>query len=226
MLQNCKCPKTLPTKQQTYIIDYIKSHSRVLDIGCASGGVDKALKDKGCSVVGVEINSDIAREAEKFCDTIIMGDIEAQVTLNKISEKFDYILFIDVLEHLKWPDRTLLAMKRFLNEQGLIIAHMPSISFWATRLTLLKGKFKYNPVGGIFDIGHLRFFNYYTMKELFFKSGYRIEIIKPWTWFPKEGFISNIPFFNRYFIKILERIKGKYLNLFGYAFTFVIRPEK
>jgi len=203
--------KNCLNRYHIHVLNYIKPGTQVLDLGCRFGIIDRELKAKGCLVTGVDINPEDLNKAGQFCERAICGDIENERTLEVLGVKFDYILFLDVLEHLRFPDKILLYVKKFLNDRGVIITNIPNISFWTTRLTILSGEFKYDPSGGIFDSGHIRFFNYHTMRKLFLNAGYEIVHVKPWVDFPGGNLVSQVPFL---------------INLFAVAITFVIKPAK
>ena len=54
----------------------ISPNKKVLDLGCATGYFAKLLKERNCSVVGVEINPDAAKEAEQYCDKVIVANLD------------------------------------------------------------------------------------------------------------------------------------------------------
>jgi len=46
---------------------------RVLDVGCSYGHLAQVLKDRGCTVVGVELDPEAAAEASEICERVIVG---------------------------------------------------------------------------------------------------------------------------------------------------------
>jgi SAM-dependent methyltransferase len=79
--------------------------------------------------------------------------------------EFDYIVFADVLEHLRDPAAVLRRCLPALKETGKIIISVPNIANWIIRLSLLFGKFDYMD-RGILDRTHLRFFTLRSLKQL------------------------------------------------------------
>src|SRR3972149_9391239 len=51
-------------------------NKRVLEVGPATGYVTEVLRRRGCQVTAVENDPAAAGVAEKFCERIILGDIE------------------------------------------------------------------------------------------------------------------------------------------------------
>src|SRR5580765_3729350 len=133
--------------------------SRVLDIGTADGSVARALADRGCSVWGIEVDADAARDAERWCDRVIVGDVEQldwQASMD--GQLFDVVLLLDVLEHLRDPLQTLRRAVSFLAPGGRIVASIPNVAHAAVRLQLLDGRFERTDIG-LLDRTHIQFFD-------------------------------------------------------------------
>jgi methionine biosynthesis protein MetW len=154
-----------------HILRLVGSDKRVLDIGCATGHLTKHLAANNCEVVGVELEKSFASEAVSYCQEVIVGDIQEDSTLSRITGRFDVIVFGDVLEHLSCPQDVLNNVRRLLNDGGFIIVSVPNIALWRVRIALLFGKFEYND-RGVLDKTHLRFYTFGSAKELLKKTGY------------------------------------------------------
>ncbi|MGD1913462.1 MAG: methyltransferase domain-containing protein [Rivularia sp. (in: cyanobacteria)] len=160
----------------------IGDNKRVIDFGCATGYFAKLLSNRGCEVTGIEVNPKAAKIAKKYCEEVIIADLDfvslADILSEKISaEKYDVAVFGDVLEHLRNPWKVLEETRSLLQPQGYVIASIPNIAHGAIRLALLQGKFEYKPLG-ILDNTHLRFFTRKTVEHLFEDSGYLIDVIE------------------------------------------------
>ena len=146
----------------------------VLDIGCATGVVARALKELGCRVTGVEVSDDMAREAARHADEVVVGDISRAETREKLAGPYDCIVFADVLEHLVDPWETLRWARELLADGGCVLASIPNVAYYEVRFGLLAGRFEYTRFG-ILDDTHLRFFTLKTAKQLFIDSGYTVS---------------------------------------------------
>lgn len=151
---------------------------RVLDVGCASGDFAEVLAGHGCRVTGIEIDPEAARRAERYCERVIVGDVEHLDAENELDEgSFDVVVFGDVLEHLKDPLTTLKRLKPALRPDGYVIASIPNVAHGSVRLALLQGRFRYRSLG-LLDETHLRFFTRESVEHLFEDAGFLITDLK------------------------------------------------
>ena len=162
---------------RTRIVETIRPGSRVLEIGCATGFMGEFLvAQRGCVVLGVEIEEESARLARSRGLNVVLGNIEDASVLAQVAGRYDYVLFGDVLEHLVHPARVLASMVPLLSEGGHVLASIPNVAHWSVRWRLLAGQFRYTR-GGLLDENHLRFFERRTVRELFESGGLQVETL-------------------------------------------------
>jgi len=156
-------------------VDLVPPNSRVLEFGCATGYMSEVLASRrGCSVVGIELVPAAAEIARRRCEKVIVGDAETLDLREALgADRFDAILFADVLEHLRDPAALLKRVQPFLAEGGSIIASIPNVAHGSVRLALLGGEFRYRELG-LLDNTHLRFFTRESIHDLFEESGYLV----------------------------------------------------
>ena len=149
----------------------IGHNKSVLEVGCATGYFTKALVDRGCKVVGLELDPEAAKLAESFAERVVVGDADTRDIWEDIDdETFDVITFGDVLEHLKDPLSVLRVAKRKLKPTGFIVTSLPNVAHGDVRLSLLHGEFHYRELG-LLDRTHLRFFTLETIHEMMRDAG-------------------------------------------------------
>lgn len=165
----------------TLISELVGQGKRVLDVGASTGFLAQTLRSHGCAVTGIEIDPEAARQAEEFCDRVIVGDVEEldlEAELGR--EIFDVVVFGDVLEHLRDPLGTLERFKPLLKSDGYVVASVPNVAHGSVRLALLQGKFRYRSLG-LLDDTHLRFFTRASLEELFEDAGFFVsEMRRTW----------------------------------------------
>jgi 2-polyprenyl-3-methyl-5-hydroxy-6-metoxy-1,4-benzoquinol methylase len=83
-------------RAHTKLLDAVGSGNRVLDVGCSSGYLSEPLAKRGNTLVGIELDPAAAREAERFCERVLVGDLETmELPLEPAS--FDVVLCGDVI---------------------------------------------------------------------------------------------------------------------------------
>lgn len=164
-----------PHSPHVKIINLIEGGKVCLDVGCASGYIARELKKKKCSTYGIEIDPISVCEAQKYCVEVLNVDVEKLEGLPfNWPNKFDVIIFSDILEHLIRPDLVLYRLRRYVKPDGYVIASIPNIARIEIRLKLTFGFFEYRN-SGILSKSHLRFFTLKSAKKLFKIAGYQVE---------------------------------------------------
>jgi len=138
---------------------------RVLDIGCGAGALGRLLQTRGHTVAGVELIPAVAAEARLHLAEVVCADVEAD-ELPWPAAAFDAIICADVLEHLTDPWRVLRQLAPLLTPGGQLIASVPNVQNLRIIRDLLRGRWRYRE-RGILDHGHLRFFTWESLVELF-----------------------------------------------------------
>ena len=154
--------------------------SRVLDVGCGTGEVGnqiKAQRTGDISVVGIELNEEMAQVATAHLDHVIVGDVEhIDLQANLGDWRFDTIIVADILEHLRDPWTTLENLISYLTDDGVIIISIPNVRHITTLFSLIiKSYWPYRD-RGIHDVTHLRFFARQNLHMLV--SGAGLEMIQ------------------------------------------------
>jgi glycosyltransferase involved in cell wall biosynthesis len=176
-----------PYSSHQRIVDRVAAGSRVLDVGCAGGYMARALAAKGCTVVGVASRHD--ERAASSCSRFYVADLDGGGW--KPEERdFDYVLFGDVLEHLR--DISILQRCRgWLAPGGKVVASTGNVALWFMRLALLSGRFRYAPKG-ILDETHVRLYTRETFRELIESAGFTISH-EDWSVIPIEKLAEAVP---------------------------------
>jgi SAM-dependent methyltransferase len=150
------------------MIGYNKS---VLEVGCSTGYFTKILAERGCSVVGIEIEREAAQTAEKWADRVVVGDIDDGAVWDEVKdESFDVVVLGDVLEHLRDPLGQLRQAVRKLKPSGSVVTSLPNVAHGDVRIALMQGKFQYQRTG-LLDRTHLRFFTLESIRDLLMHAG-------------------------------------------------------
>jgi O-antigen biosynthesis protein len=163
-----------PNNSHAMAVARVPARSEVLDLGVADGSVARVLTAIGCHVWGVEADEEAAAEAAQICNDVVVADIET-VNLNDAFDgrRFDVVLCLDILEHLKDPVAVLSQVKKLLEPRGWVILSIPNVAHGDVRLQPLEGPFNFNDLG-LLDRTHLRFFDREGVVDLVAGAGMSI----------------------------------------------------
>jgi methionine biosynthesis protein MetW len=154
------------------ISEFVPRNSRVLDVGCGTGSVSCAIRDKNCAtIVGVE-PSNVRASIARGRGIEVIGESFSEEIVDRVGQ-FDVVLFADVLEHLSDPEPVLRLARRCLRPDGLLVVSLPNVAHWSVRTSLLCGQFEYESCG-IMDVTHLRWFTENSLRRLLRSAGYEV----------------------------------------------------
>ena len=173
--------------------------SDILDIGCGVGTISLLLASWGNKVEGIDISS-IAIDSCKNSAKLL--NLEKNINFKqfdfkdyKENKKFDFIICLEVIEHLENDREALQKMFTFLKPSGKLIVSTPSKNAPLFRLGYTRN----------FDkrVGHLRRYNLEELQKKIEDAGFKIlESYK------KEGIIRNFLFLNPVVGKFIRFIRG------------------
>jgi methionine biosynthesis protein MetW len=144
------------------VLDAVPAGARVLDVGCAGGHLAAELAQRGCEVLGVELDGSAARARGV---EVLEGSIDDPALRARVPGGLDAILCADVLEHLPRPEDTLAFLAGRLRGGGRAIVSLPNAGHWTMRRALLRGGFPQEDFG-LFDRTHLRWFTRASARAL------------------------------------------------------------
>ena len=123
-----------------------KSH-RILDLGCAEGKLAIDLARKGHIVVASDIAEgyleQVRRNAKSHSVTIETARCDIEKDCSSLAgNEFEYIFFMDVIEHLRSPLTGLENVRRLLSNNGSLFIHTPNACSVGRFYTLLRSRTK------------------------------------------------------------------------------------
>ncbi len=144
----------------------------MLDVGCSTGYLARPLVERGCTVVGIELDEAAAAVARDICVDVLVGNVE-ELELPFSNGSFDVVLCGDVIEHLRDPRRFLDRVRPLLRGDGRLVLTTPNVANWTIRLGLLAGRWRYTE-RGILDRTHAHLFTRKTLVEALVDTGYDV----------------------------------------------------
>ena len=167
------------------VVEILENEPRMklLELGAGTGELANQVKGKGFEVVAQDIDEKLFRYKDKI--EFMQGDLNQGLPFADSS--FDYVVMLEVIEHLKNPFFVLKEINRILKPHGILLISTPNILNLKSRLRFLfEGTYDYfrepplelanSPKHGFFDI-HLFAYKYPELEYILFDAGFNIENI-------------------------------------------------
>lgn len=203
------------------LLETEKRPLKILDVGTAGGYLGKTLTGRGHRVTGIERDPVYAQKARGYYEFFDLADIETFEFSYR--QEFDYILFADVLEHLRDPAAVLRRSIPALRKSGQIVISVPNVANCVIRLSLLLGRFDYMD-RGILDRTHFRFFTLRSLKQMMNEVSCKVRKVVP-TPLPVQ---ILFPFTDGRFVapihEVLYALTRCWKTMFAYQFVVIAAP--
>ncbi|MEP6714346.1 MAG: bifunctional glycosyltransferase/class I SAM-dependent methyltransferase [Terriglobia bacterium] len=210
-----------------YAMAMVGSGQDVLDIGCGEGFFARELRRSNNRITGIDALPQAA-EGSALDDyySANLDDGIGEVIRQMPGRRFTRVLLLDVLEHLKAPEKILDQCHEVLAHKGLLVVSVPNIANITIRLALLCGRFNYAD-RGILDRTHLRFFTRRTARDFLESRGYQI-VEEKLTVMPLELALGISPgaWPMRAVNLILRAFTRVFPGLLGYQIMFVAQSDR
>ena len=215
-------PKLIGTTPHSLSLKKVASGSRVVDIGCAAAYVGALLESKkNCLVLGLDVYDHPQRQR---INNFVLCNLSEELPEAIELSNFQYILLLDIIEHLLSPEKFLQSLSRRLEGAPSIrlLVSTGNVGFIVIRLMLLLGQFNYGK-RGILDITHTRLFTFASMRRLLDQSGFEvieeIGIPAPFELLTKNAsLIQALDWLNRVLIRFSK-------GLFSYQMYLVVKAR-
>lgn len=132
--------------------------TRILEIGSGSGNTLRWLKSlyPQAETVAIEGFAEVKDQLAANADRAIIRDLE--LDLPDDLGRFDLVLALDVLEHLRRPEKVVAQLAAIMDEGATFIVSVPNVAHLSVSWPLLaKRRFDYADAG-ILDRTHYTFF--------------------------------------------------------------------
>jgi len=191
----------------------------ILEIGCGSGEITSYLSQKN-NVMGIDIFAEALDYCrEKGLTNLVEGDIN-QLDITKYYSTFDFILALDVLEHIQDDVETMHRAYSMLKPGGYFLVNVPAHKFlWSEHDEALHHKRRYHSLEitqKLKDCGFAIVKKSYFVTTAFFP----IFFIRTWNTFfkksayPKTSYVPLPTYLNGLATKIMS-LEAKLLCKFS-----------
>jgi glycosyltransferase involved in cell wall biosynthesis len=157
--------------------------SELLDIGGGDGSaVGLCHADRGVNTTVIDKHVSVAGQENRLAAShpnlqLIEAELDADWTCAIGGRRFNTVFALDVLEHLKSPERAASQLFSLMEPGGKLYASTGNVSYWVIRGIHMLGHFNYGR-RGILDLTHTRLFTVRSFKRLLRNAGFRIDSVR------------------------------------------------
>lgn len=159
--------------RQERALELVRPGRALLDVGCGRGAVAAALRPRFAEVHGIDGDADaLAVAGARGVETALV-DLDGD-TLPFPDGRFDAVLSLEVVEHVRDPAAFASELARVLGPGGRLYLSTPNIRFAGyLRRLVLGGRFPLTSSDPhSFQGGHIHFFTFGDVEELLLSSGF------------------------------------------------------
>lgn len=196
----------------------------VLELG-SGVGTNLLVLSTDNRVRGVEgLEAAVCEAQSRGIDTL-QANLEAELPLEDNSA--DWILCIDVLEHLLNPAVCLASVHRILRDDGRLIINVPNHFDWHGRIRILSGSGidsqRYFPDSSHWKYPHVRFFQRATIEAFLAEGDFTVEedLSNCFITFPKAAALRQLGFSGA-----MNSLRNRWPDLFSAGFFLVCRKKR
>lgn len=144
---------------------------RVFDLGCGNGVVLEQIDAKGWSVVGVDPSSSGIADGNARRSHLELHQASAYDDLAGRFGKFDFVISLEVIEHVYAPREYAKVVFDLLKPGGRAIISTPYHSYLKNLGIALVGKMDRHYTA-LWDNGHIKFWSIDTLGQLLRETGF------------------------------------------------------
>lgn len=145
---------------------YISKKAKILDIGCGSGALLIALKDRGfCNLFGMDPSQESINIVREHGINAKVGNVFDEAS-EELAQTFDIVCFTAVLEHVYELNECIEHLRNYLAKDSRIYLSVPSVEEF--------GK-KYRPLAHYFNHEHINYFSPVSLDNLMGQHGFSAE---------------------------------------------------
>ncbi|MHC4243842.1 MAG: class I SAM-dependent methyltransferase [Planctomycetota bacterium] len=191
---------------------------RLLEIGCSTGFLLEAARERGWEVTGIEVNPSAVKFGRERGLTIIDRPIE-QVDFSS-QHRFSAVAMYDVIEHLIDPAKTLAKAREILVNEGAVFIYVPNFQSASKEIMGVQN------AHFIWPTHHLTYFTPLTLRDFLQRLDFEVVHwetqgldIEDWLWYLKEktDYDTTLIEENSTFFQFVINASGYGKNLRMYA---------
>jgi 2-polyprenyl-3-methyl-5-hydroxy-6-metoxy-1,4-benzoquinol methylase len=174
----CQGQHKIPAYRQWWksarkLMGTIEHGAKVLDIGCGTGGFLRFARDKGLTTFGFDASRAQVEYAQKDLPNVrqAISPTKYLEQIDQLDLQFDFVVFWDVLEHLRNPLQFLMEIQTMLRPCGFLFVSVPNghAMLWKRHIySFIHKQFSFHPWEHVF------YYSPRSLADYLNKSGYDV----------------------------------------------------
>lgn len=152
-------------------------NSTIAEFGSATGQMTELLSEIAKEIVAIDGSSDFIKIAqERVVNSRNVSFVHSYFEEFETEKKFDCLIFHHILEHIEKPPLVLTKVKKYLNDDGVIVISVPNAHALSRQLAVEMGL-----LSSIYELtendkhhGHFRVYDWNCLDREIEKNGYDI----------------------------------------------------
>ncbi|MBL8163989.1 MAG: class I SAM-dependent methyltransferase [Anaerolineae bacterium] len=186
-----------------FLKEALQSGGLVLEVGCASGGILHAFRERGCRVMGIDLDAEYVAYGR---DQHGLDLRAAALDAFEPEERPNLVLYVHTLEHILDPLEELRRIRDLLPDDGLLYVEVPGVKYLHRSYEMDFLRYLQN--------AHVYHFSRTSLTNLLHKAGFSIVKSNEWVQVlarksaPVDSTTSDYPAVARYLrrIELLRRV--------------------
>lgn len=146
--------------------------NRLFDLGCGNGAMAGVCAGLGFDVSGVDPSPEGVAQAQRALPRLRIERGSAYDDLASRFGRFDYVVSLEVVEHVFAPRKYAATLFDLCNDDGVAIVSTPYHGYWKNLALAVTGKWD-SHLTALWDYGHIKFWSVETLSALLREAGFR-----------------------------------------------------
>jgi len=156
-------------RRMPFLEPYLKEKKTILELGCSSGFMLSALKDKGMEVYGIDPSGGFIEYVKGKGIPVFTGDEEFK---KAVSVPLDVIIHYYVFEHIRHPVEFIKKYTSWLKKGGLMIFEVPCATDPLVELYKIPAFVRF-----YWSVAHHWYFTQESLSRVLEKAGCAFELL-------------------------------------------------